>query len=140
VEQSVAASERTGRDPVGAGLAAFALVNLLIGLFAAVDARSFYDHVAPFGAYNDHFIRDAAAAMQGSLGVAMAIAVFRPAWRGGVLGYAFLQYAFHAVNHLVDIGDADPERVGPIDFVGLAIGAALLGWLLARAVREARAR
>ena len=121
------------------GLAAFALINILTGLFAAVDPEGFYDAVGPFGPYNDHYIRDAAAAMQGSLGVAMAIAVFRASWRVGVLGYALLQFAFHAVNHLVDIGDADPESVGVVDFVALTIGALTLGWLFARAVREERA-
>jgi hypothetical protein len=77
--------------------------------------------------------------MQGSLGVAMAIAIFRRSWRVGVLGYAVLHFAFHAVNHLVDIGDADPESVGVVDFVALAAGALTLGWLLARAIREERA-
>lgn len=76
--------------------------------------------------------------MQGSLGVAMAVAVFRRSWRVGVLGYAALQFAFHALNHLVDIGDADPQSVGVLDFVGLTIGALVLGWLLARAAREER--
>ena len=124
---------------MGVGLAAFAIINVLTGLFAAVDPEGFYDAVGPFGPYNDHYIRDAAAAMQGSLGVAMAIAVFRSSWRVGVLGYALLQFAFHAVNHLVDIGDADPESVGVVDFVALTIGALTLGWLFARAVREERA-
>jgi hypothetical protein len=124
---------------VGVGLAAFALINILTGLFAAVDPEGFYDALGPFGAYNDHYIRDAAAAMQGSLGVAMAVAVFRRSWRVGVLGYAVLHFLFHSVNHLVDIGDADPESVGVIDFVTLAAGALVLGWLLARASREARA-
>jgi hypothetical protein len=124
---------------VGVGLAAFALINIITGLFAAVDPKGFYDTVGPFGAYNDHYIRDAAAAMQGSLGVAMAIAVFRRRWRVGVLGYATLHFLFHSINHLVDIGDADPESVGVFDFVSLAIGALTLGWLLARAVREDRA-
>ncbi|MDQ3934107.1 MAG: hypothetical protein M3340_05690 [Actinomycetota bacterium] len=120
------------------GLAAFALINILTGLFAVVDPQGFYDSVGPFGAYNDHYIRDAAGAMQGSLGVAMAIAVFRRSWRVGVLGYALLHFAFHAVNHLVDIGDADPESVGVVDFVSLALGALVLGWLFTRAVREER--
>jgi hypothetical protein len=120
------------------GLAAFALINILTALFAVADPEGFYDAVGPFGAYNDHYIRDAAGAMQGSLGVAMAIAVFRRSWRIGVLGYALLQFAFHAVNHLVDIGDADPESIGVVDFVSLAVGAGVLGWLLARAVREER--
>jgi hypothetical protein len=77
--------------------------------------------------------------MQGSLGVAMAIAVFRRSWRVGVLGYAVLHFTFHSINHLVDIGDADPESIGVLDFVALAIGALTLGWLLARAMREERA-
>ncbi len=121
------------------GLAAFAIINVLTGLFAAIDPEGFYDAIGPFGPYNDHYIRDAAAAMQGSLGVAMAIAVFRPSWRVGVLGYATLHFLFHSINHLVDIGDADPESVGVADFVGLAIGALVLTWLLMRAMREDRA-
>lgn len=124
---------------MGVGLAAFALINILTALFAVVDPRGFYDALGPFGAYNDHYIRDAAGAMQGSLGVAMAIAVFRRSWRVGVLGYASLHFLFHAINHLVDVGDADPESVGVFDFVSLSIGALVLGWLLGRAVREERA-
>lgn len=120
------------------GLAAFALINILTGIFAAIDPEGFYDAVGPFPPYNDHYVRDAAAAMQGSLGVAMAIAVFRRAWRVGVLGYAMLMFGFHALNHLVDIGDADPESIGVVDFVSLAVGAALLAWLFTRAVREER--
>jgi hypothetical protein len=120
------------------GLAAFAVINILTGLFAALDPEGFYDALGPFGPYNDHYIRDAAGAMQGSLGVAMAIAVFRRSWRVGVLGYAVLHFAFHSVNHLVDIGDADPESVGVVDFVALTIGTLTLAWLLARAVREER--
>lgn len=126
------------RDLVGVGLAAFALVNLLIAAFAVLDPEGFYDALGPFGPYNDHYIRDAAGAMQGSLGVAMAIAVFRRSWRVGVLGYGLLHFAFHSLNHLVDIGDADPESVGVVDFVTLTIGALTLGWLFARAVREER--
>jgi hypothetical protein len=115
------------------------VINVITALFAVIDPRGFYDSVGPFAPYNDHYIRDAAGAMQGSLGVAMAIAVFRRSWRIGVLGYALLHFAFHAVNHLVDIGDADPESIGVVDFVSLALGAGILAWLLARAVREERA-
>lgn len=127
------------RDLVGVGLAAFALINIVIGLFAAIDPGAFHDELGPFGPQNDHYTRDAAAAMQGSLGVAMAIGVFKRSWRIGVLGYGVLQFTFHAVNHLVDIGEADPESLGPIDFAGLALGAVTLLWLFARAVREERA-
>ena len=123
---------------MGVGLAAFALINLLTAAFAVIDPEGFYDALGPFGAYNDHYIRDAAGAMQGSLGVAMAIAVFRPRWRVGVLGYALLHFAFHAVNHLVDIGEADPESVGVFDFISLSAGALTVAWLLRRAMRDER--
>jgi hypothetical protein len=56
----------------------------------------------------------------------------------GVLGYATLHFLFHSINHLVDIGDADPKSVGVFDFVTLTIGFLTLAWLLARAAREAR--
>jgi hypothetical protein len=112
------------------GLAAFALINIITALFAVLDPKGFYDAVGPFGAYNDHYIRDAAAAMQGSLGVAMAIAVLRRSWRVGVLGYASLHFLFHSINHLVDIGDADPEAMGPIDFATIGLTALVLGWLM----------
>jgi hypothetical protein len=112
---------------------------VITALFAVFDPSWFYDTLGPFPPENHHYIRDAAGAMQGSLGVAMAIAIFRRSWRVGVLGYAVLHFAFHAVNHLVDIGEADPESVGVVDFVALTIGALTLGWLLTRAVREERA-
>ncbi len=121
------------------GLAAFALINILTALFAVIDPRGFYDAVGPFPPYNDHYVRDAAGAMVGSLGVAQAIAVARRNWRVGVLGYSVLHFAFHAVNHLVDIGDAEDDSIGVGDFVSLTIGALLVGWLLVRAMREERA-
>ena len=121
---------------MGVGLAAFAVINIVTALFAVADPRGFYDEIGPFPPYNDHYIRDAAGAMVGSLGVAQMIAVFRPAWRVGVLGYSVLHFAFHAVNHLVDMGDAEPESVGVVDLVTLAIGALTLAWLFTRAVRE----
>ena len=120
------------------GLAAFALINILTALYAAIDPRAFYDAIGPFPPYNDHYVRDAAAAMVGSLGVAQGIAVVRHSWRIGVLGYSVLHFAFHAINHLVDIGDAEDDAVGVGDFVSLTVGALLLGWLLTRAMREER--
>ncbi|HEX8065618.1 MAG TPA: hypothetical protein VF520_03720 [Thermoleophilaceae bacterium] len=135
MESSTAAR---GRDVVGIGLMALAALHVALGLLAAVAPGTFFDEVGPFGVRNDHYVRDAVAAFQGSLGVAMAIAVVRREWRVGVLGYAVLQYAFHSVNHLVDVGEAEPERYGPLDLAGVAGGTVLIAWLLARAVRDAR--
>jgi hypothetical protein len=127
------------QDLVGVGLAALAVVNTLTALFAAIDPRGFYDAIGPFPPYNDHYVRDAAGAMVGALAVAQAIAVARHSWRVGVLGYTVLHFGFHAINHLVDIGDAEKDSAGVGDFVSLTLGTLLAGWLLARAIREERA-
>jgi hypothetical protein len=111
---------------------------VITALFAVIDPGGFYDAIGPFPPENDHYIRDAAGAMVGSLGVAQGIAVFRRSWRVGVLGYSVLHFTFHAINHLADISDAEKDSVGVIDFVTLAIGALTLAWLFARARREER--
>jgi len=46
----------------------------------------------------------------------------------------------HSINHLVDIGEAEPERLGPTNFVLLALGAALLGWMFVAATRAGDGR
>jgi hypothetical protein len=74
--------------------------------------------------------------MVGSLGVAQAIAVFRRSWRVGVLGYSVLHFAFHAINHLADIGESNPDWNGPVTFVTVTAGAVLIGWMLWAAARE----
>ncbi len=122
--------------PLALGL--LAVYHLALGLFMVVAPGAFYDGFGPFPPENHHYIRDAAGAMQGSLGVAMGIAIFRRSWRVGVLGYAVLHFAFHGINHLVDIGDADPERMGPIDFATIGLTAVLLGWLLRKLLGERR--
>ena len=65
-----------------------------------------------------------------ALGAAALIAVGRASWRVPVLAFALIQYPLHAVNHLIDVGDADPEALGPVNLVSLALTAALLGWML----------
>lgn len=119
-----------------------ALFLLLFGLYEvgqaawmAVGPHSFYEAVGPFGAYNDHYVRDAAALTFG-LGAVLLIAARRPSWRAPALAANAIAFGVHAINHLVDIGDADPESVGYIDFVSLTLGAVLLAALAARAARE----
>jgi hypothetical protein len=85
-----------------------------------------------------HYTRDVGTFTL-ALGVAFGIAYRWPAWRIGVVGYALFQYAFHAINHLFDIGDANPESIGAIDFVALALTAPVFLWMLRRLVGERRA-
>ena len=119
------------------GLLGFGLYHLAIGLFMAVDPATFYEVIGPFGERNDHYIRDVAT-FQIPLGVTLLAAVRQRSWRAPLLAFATLQWTLHALNHLVDIGAAATVWVGVADFVLLAAGAAVLGWLLLRALRAER--
>ena len=107
-------------------------IQLFEGLALALAPGRFYDAVADFGPRNDHDLRDMAAFYLAAA-MALAVAARRPAWRVPVLALCVMQYALHALNHLLDLGDADPGWVGPVDVV--SIGA--LGIVLAVALRAA---
>jgi hypothetical protein len=130
-----ATAEKRRDRVVGLLILNFAVVHLALGGWQLIAPHSFYDVLGPFGSFNGHYTRDVGTFTL-ALGVAFAIAYWRPAWRVGVVGYALLQYAFHSINHLADIGDADPERMGPIDFAALTVTVPVLGWLLVQVARE----
>jgi hypothetical protein len=124
----VSSSPAARTSALVAGIWALAGVQLLIGLSQAAAPGRFYDAVANFGARSDHTIRDVATYYLASA-VALAVAARRPSWRAPVLAVVGLQYVLHALNHLLDVSDADPSWVGPFDLVSLAIGALLIAWL-----------
>jgi hypothetical protein len=111
--------------------------QLALGAFQALAPGTFFDAVADFGPRNDHYLRDVST-LYLALGVVMLLAAGRPAWRVPVLAFATVQYALHAINHLIDVGDADPGWVGPFDLVALAMFTALLAYLLREAARVPR--
>lgn len=123
------------RDVVGPLILFFAAVELATGAWQLIAPGSFFHNVGPFGVSNEHYTRDGGTFTL-ALGVVLAIAYFRPAWRLGAVGYAFLQFVFHSINHLVDIDKAHPRRYGPLDFASLAVGAVVLGWLLRQVLRQ----
>jgi hypothetical protein len=119
------------REPlIGAALLVLAASQLGLGAWMAAAPRSFFDAIGGFGAFNDHYVRDVSTWYL-ALGAALLVAWRRPPWRVPVLALALAQYALHAVNHLVDAGDADPSWVGPADAAALAAGALAFGLLLA---------
>lgn len=77
----------------------------------AVAPGSFFEYVGPFGPQNDHYIRDNA-----SFSVALGL------------------------SHLVDIGEADPDYYGPVEFALLFVGAVVLTATLVLATRESDAQ
>lgn len=122
---------------VTVGLAAFAGYHLALGLFMAAAPGVFFTEIGPFGPRNDHYIRDLST-YNLAFGVVLLVAAARRSWRLPVLWLTVVQFALHTVNHLLDIGDAEPSWVGPADFAGLLVATVLLVGLLWRSHRERR--
>jgi len=118
-------------------LAAAALPFLVLAGWAAADASSFADVVADFGAENDHLVHDFAAS-SATFGIALLVAIAAPSWRTPILALAVLWNGLHAISHVVDVGEADPGIVGPIEAVALLATTVLLGWLAWLSAQEAR--
>ncbi len=125
------------RDRVGVLLLLFGVGQLALGGLMALAPGTFFDQIGPYAPRNDHYIRDLST-FYGALGVVAVASWRRVSWRVPVLVLALVQYGLHVVNHLVDIGDADPKRLGPANAASLAATSALLGWMLWASVRERR--
>ena len=69
------------------------------GLFAAIAPGTFYEEIGPYGAENGHYVGDVAAFYLAA-GIALAVAVDRPAWRVPVLTLVAVWCGLHALNHL----------------------------------------
>jgi hypothetical protein len=120
-------------------LVVFGLSQLALAAWMIVSPSSFFDAIAGFGAQNDHYIRDNAT-FPLAIGIGILVAAGRPSWRFPVLLVSAVWYLAHAVNHLVDIGESDPDWVGPADFVAILLtGLALLGLALQAARSDAEA-
>jgi hypothetical protein len=119
-------------------LIAFAAGQLILGALLWLAPGFFHDEIGPYGARNDHYMADLATWYL-ALGAAALVAVRRTGWRVPVLALAFAQYALHSLNHLIDVGEADPEWLGPANVVALVLTALVLGWML-RTESETAAR
>ncbi len=118
-------------------LAVLALSQLLLAVWMVVDPGTFFANVGDFGPRNDHYIRDIAT-WEAALGVAAAIAVGRTSWRVPVLAFAVVQFAFHAANHIADVGAAHGATSGWGNAIELSASTVVLCLLLRVAVRQAR--
>jgi hypothetical protein len=114
---------------VKALFAAFAVIQINLGLLLWLTPGWFYEEVGRYGVRNDHYMGDMATWYLALGGVALA-SIKRVSWRVPVLVLAFAQYALHSLNHLIDIGEADPSWLGPANLVSLVIATVLLAWML----------
>jgi hypothetical protein len=110
-------------------LIAFAAVQIVLGALLWLTPGFFHDEIGPYGPRNDHYMGDLATWYL-ALGVAAFVAVRRASWRVPVLAIALIQAALHTFNHVIDIGDADPSWLGPVNAILLALTVLLLAWML----------
>jgi hypothetical protein len=116
-------------------LIAFAAGQIVLGLLLWGAPGFFHEEIGPYGPRNDHYMGDVASWYL-ALGAVSLVAAQRTSWRLPVLVFALLQYVLHSINHLIDVGEADPEWLGPANLIALAFTAVLLGWLVALAARS----
>lgn len=113
--------------------------HLALGIVLAVAPRDFYDTIAGYPPYNAHFLRDVASFYL-ALGVATLIASARETWRVPILAFTLVQYAFHVINHIVDVTDSEPGWHGPANVGSLVVVGVLVWWLYRLAQERAGER
>jgi hypothetical protein len=115
-------------------LLVLAVYHLLLGALMFFAPGAFYDTLGKFPPENHHYIKDVAT-FYIALGVVFFVAVRRRSWRTPVLVFAALEYAIHAINHLVDVNEATSDITGWFDFFALAALALFLAALASFAWR-----
>jgi len=110
-------------------LAGFAAIQVLTGALLWLAPGFFHDEIGPYGTRNDHYMGDLATWYL-ALGAATFVAVRRTGWRVPVLALAFIQYALHSLNHVIDVSEADPSWLGPANLASLVLATLLLGLML----------
>src|SRR3954452_14657201 len=111
--------------------------HVVVGLALAVAPHLFFRTLGPFGAYNRHYAGDNAT-FELALGGGLLAAAGRPSWRLPLLVVTAAQAVLHAINPLVDVGDAHPAWVGVFDAVSLTALAAVAVWVVLVARRAER--
>lgn len=110
-------------------LVALGSIQFALGLWQAISPGTFFWKFAGYGTENVHYIRDIST-FYVALGVALLVAASRPSWRAPVLFFATVQYGAHAVNHILDVGEAKPYWVGPANLVLIGLAALVFAYVL----------
>jgi len=125
---------------VAPGILLVALGYLIPAVWILAAPHGFFHQIGPFGAYNGHYLRDAAA-FQGGVGAALTAALVWPALRTGALAAALGVTALHAINHWVDVGAAHTgSNAGATDAISLTVLAVAIAGLLRAVLTEEPAR
>lgn len=109
-------------------LGVIAAYHVAMGGLALIAPDTFFEQIGHYGIENSHYVGDVGAFIL-AFGLALAIAVVRPAWRAPLLWLGALWYGLHALNHAFDTGEARSEARGWGDTVLIGIGALIAAWL-----------
>ena len=111
-------------------LALLGLYHLLLGVAMVAAPRTFFDDVATYGAFNDHYIRDVATLLPRARRRCCSWRSRRRPGRRRCWRSRHSSTRLHVLNHLWDISDTDPGWLGPANAAALALIGAVLLWLL----------
>lgn len=128
---------RGARFTVTALVLVAGVYHLALGLLMALAPRTFFEEIGPYPPFNDHYVRDTST-FYIALGAVLILAARRRTWQAPLLTFAVVEYGLHVVNHAIDVTDADPEWLGPVNLVALAAIGAGLWWLRGRAGDRSR--
>ena len=114
------------------------LLLIVLGLWAFLDPRSFFEQLATWPPYNEHFLHDLGA-LQLGLGAVLVLAAVTSDALFVALGGVGIGSAIHALSHVIDLGeggrDSDPFIFGILALILLAAA-----WFRRGALRRARDR
>lgn len=96
---------------------------VVFGLWAFFDPQSFFDKVAVFPPYNEHFLHDVGA-FQIGIGVTLALGMLGWSGLATAFGGAAVGSILHVIAHFID-SDLGGKDTDPI---GLGLLAAALTW------------
>lgn len=106
-----------------ATLWAVAAIQLVLGALMFFAPEFFFENIGEYGARNDHYIGDVGSFYLASA-FGLAMAAMRPSWRVPILAVGAVWFGLHALNHLLDIGQASSDARGLFDTLSLALFAA----------------
>ena len=118
-------------DVVTIVLVVVGVQQLATGLLAFLAPGTFYDVIASYAPQNDHFVMDAGSWMI-ALGAAALYGARRADWRAPLLALLGLQYALHAVPHVLHVDDPETSWHGPFALISLVLAAVVLFGLFVR--------
>jgi hypothetical protein len=117
-----------GERALRAILIVIAAYHVATGLLALLAPDTFFDQIGRYGVENSHYVGDVGAFVL-AFGIAIGIAVVRPAWRAPLLWLGAIWYGLHALNHAFDTGEAKSDARGWTDTILILFGGLASAWL-----------